>query len=111
MRSESQPNQVDSKRTSAGLPLFHLYGDPPNDQAFDFVHIERISSRSSVNDWLIQAHRHFNRHFAATILHYEDLKQISMKRPSGLLQRHAQFSFRQTLRMASSSMRTLQTDL
>ncbi len=60
MRSESQPNQVASKRTSAGLPLFHLYGDPPNDQAFDFVHIERISSRSSINDWLIQAHRHRN---------------------------------------------------
>ncbi|MCW5681563.1 MAG: helix-turn-helix domain-containing protein [Xanthobacteraceae bacterium] len=44
----------------AGLPLFHLYGDPPDDQAFDFVHIESISSRSSVNDWTITPHRHRN---------------------------------------------------
>lgn len=45
---------------SAGLPLFHLYGDPPDDQAFDFIHVETIGSRSSVNDWLIRAHRHRN---------------------------------------------------
>jgi len=42
------------------LPLFHLYGDPPDDQAFDFIHIETISSRSSINDWTIRAHRHRN---------------------------------------------------
>jgi AraC family transcriptional activator of pobA len=42
------------------LPLFHLYGDPPDDQAFDFIHIETISSRSSVHDWTIRAHRHRN---------------------------------------------------
>jgi len=45
---------------SAGLPLFHLYGDPPDDQAFDFIHVETIASRSSINDWLIRAHRHRN---------------------------------------------------
>ena len=45
---------------TATLPLFHLYGDPPDDQAFDFVHIETISSRSSVHDWTIRAHRHRN---------------------------------------------------
>jgi len=44
----------------AGLPLFHLYGDPPDDQAFDFIHIETISSRSSIHDWTIRAHRHRN---------------------------------------------------
>ena len=33
---------------SAGLPLFHLYGDPPDDQAFDFMHVETIASRSSL---------------------------------------------------------------
>jgi AraC family transcriptional activator of pobA len=43
-----------------GLPLFHLYGDPPDDQAFDFIHIETIASRSSVHDWTIRAHRHRN---------------------------------------------------
>jgi AraC family transcriptional regulator, transcriptional activator of pobA len=42
------------------LPLFHLYGDPPDDQAFDFIHIESIASRSSINDWSILAHRHRN---------------------------------------------------
>jgi AraC family transcriptional activator of pobA len=42
------------------LPLFHLYGDPPDDQAFDFIHIETVRSRSSLNDWTILAHRHRN---------------------------------------------------
>ncbi len=45
---------------SATLPLFHLYGDPPDDQAFDFIHIERIASRSVIHDWTIRAHRHRN---------------------------------------------------
>jgi AraC family transcriptional regulator, transcriptional activator of pobA len=44
----------------SALPLFHLYGDPPDDQAFDFVHVETISSRSSIHDWTIRAHRHRN---------------------------------------------------
>jgi len=42
------------------LPLFHLYGDPPDDQAFDFIHVETIPSRSSMHDWTIRAHRHRN---------------------------------------------------
>jgi AraC family transcriptional activator of pobA len=46
--------------TVTALPLFHLYGDPPDDQAFDFIHIETIASRSSVHDWTICAHRHRN---------------------------------------------------
>ena len=46
--------------TAHALPLFHLYGDPPDDQAFDFIHIETISSRSSLHDWVIRAHRHRN---------------------------------------------------
>jgi AraC family transcriptional activator of pobA len=45
---------------TAALPLFHLYGDPPDDSAFDFIHIEPIRARSSVNDWTIRAHRHRN---------------------------------------------------
>jgi AraC family transcriptional activator of pobA len=45
---------------TAVLPLFHLYGDPPDDQAFDFIHIETIASRSSIHDWTIRAHRHRN---------------------------------------------------
>jgi hypothetical protein len=43
--------------TVTALPLFHLYGDPPDDQAFDFIHVETIASRSSAHDWLIRAHR------------------------------------------------------
>ena len=46
--------------SSSALPLFHLYGDPPDDSAFDFIHIETIASRSSVHDWTIRAHRHRN---------------------------------------------------
>ena len=42
------------------LPLFHLYGDPPDDSAFDFIHVETIASRSSIHDWTIRAHRHRN---------------------------------------------------
>jgi|SRR6185437_2592053 len=42
------------------LPLFHLYGDPPDEQAFDFIHIETISSRSSIHNWTIDVHRHSN---------------------------------------------------
>lgn len=45
---------------ATALPLFHLYGDPPDDQAFDFLHVETIASRSSVHDWTIRAHRHRN---------------------------------------------------
>jgi AraC family transcriptional activator of pobA len=44
----------------AALPLFHLYGDPPDASAFDFIHIETIAARSSAHDWLIRAHRHRN---------------------------------------------------
>jgi AraC family transcriptional activator of pobA len=46
--------------TATALPLFHLYGDPPDDQAFDFIHIETISSRSIPHEWNIRAHRHRN---------------------------------------------------
>lgn len=49
-----------STATAQVLPLFHLYGDPPDDQAFDFIHVETIASRSSQHDWLIRAHRHRN---------------------------------------------------
>ncbi len=42
------------------LPLFHLYGDPPDDDAFDFIHVETVPSRSSMHDWTIRAHRHRN---------------------------------------------------
>jgi AraC family transcriptional regulator, transcriptional activator of pobA len=46
--------------SAQSLPLFHLYGDPPDEQAYDFIHIETIASRSQVHDWLIRAHRHRN---------------------------------------------------
>jgi AraC family transcriptional regulator, transcriptional activator of pobA len=46
--------------SAQALPLFHLYGDPPDTDAFDFIHVETISSRSSIHDWTIRAHRHGN---------------------------------------------------
>jgi AraC family transcriptional activator of pobA len=45
---------------AVALPLFHLYGDPPEDHAFDFIHVETLASRSSIHDWTIRAHRHRN---------------------------------------------------
>jgi AraC family transcriptional regulator, transcriptional activator of pobA len=45
---------------ASSLPLFHLYGDPPDDQTFDFIHIETIASRAPSQDWSIRAHRHRN---------------------------------------------------
>ncbi len=45
---------------ASSLPLFHLYGDPPDDQAFDFIHVERIASSAPRHDWTIRAHRHRN---------------------------------------------------
>jgi len=45
---------------ATSLPLFHLYGDPPDEKAFDFIHIETISSRSSIHDWTIGVHCHAN---------------------------------------------------
>ena len=49
-----------SPSTASALPLFHLYGDPPDDSAFDFIHVETIASRSSIHEWTIRAHRHRN---------------------------------------------------
>jgi AraC family transcriptional activator of pobA len=43
-----------------GLPLFQRYGDPADDQAFDFIHVESISSRAAIHRWTILAHRHPN---------------------------------------------------
>jgi AraC family transcriptional regulator, transcriptional activator of pobA len=46
--------------TAHALPLFHLYGDPPDDSAFDFIHVGTIASRALIHDWTIRAHRHRN---------------------------------------------------
>jgi AraC family transcriptional activator of pobA len=40
-------------------PVPPLRGSP-DDQAFDFIHVETIASRSSIHDWTIRAHRHRN---------------------------------------------------
>jgi len=42
------------------LPLFHLYGEPADPRAFNFVHVETIPSRCSLHDWRIDVHRHAN---------------------------------------------------
>jgi AraC family transcriptional regulator, transcriptional activator of pobA len=45
---------------SMELPLFHLYGDPPDPRAFNFVHAETIPARCSLHHWRIPVHRHAN---------------------------------------------------
>src|SRR4029077_16621718 len=47
-----------ARRMAHALPLLHRLGDPPDDQAFDFIHIEPLVSRSSLHQWNIPAHRH-----------------------------------------------------
>jgi len=42
---------------SQTIPLFGLYGEADSDNP-QFVHLENIASRSSVNAWQIQPHRH-----------------------------------------------------
>jgi len=42
------------------LPLFHVYGDPSDDQTSDFIHVETIASRAPIHDWTVRAHRHRN---------------------------------------------------
>jgi len=42
------------------LPLFHLYGDPPDPRAFNFVHAETIPARCLLHHWSISLHRHAN---------------------------------------------------
>jgi AraC family transcriptional regulator, transcriptional activator of pobA len=49
-----------SPSTAGALPLFHLYGDPPDDSVFDFIHVETIASRAAIHGWTIRAHRHRN---------------------------------------------------
>jgi AraC family transcriptional regulator, transcriptional activator of pobA len=46
--------------STPALPLFHLYGDSPDEQAIDFIHVETIASRASIHNWVIRAHRHAN---------------------------------------------------
>src|SRR5438067_11793056 len=45
---------------AAALPLFHLDDDSPENQAFDFIHIDTIAARSAIHNWTIRAHRHRN---------------------------------------------------
>jgi AraC family transcriptional regulator, transcriptional activator of pobA len=42
----------------AAIPQFHLYGDPADDQVFDFIHIESIPSRARQHGWVIAPHSH-----------------------------------------------------
>ena len=47
-----------SKATGFQVPKFGLYGEHPARHQPEFVHIEKISDRSSRNDWVIKPHRH-----------------------------------------------------
>jgi len=48
---------VEGFTASKAIPLFGLYGEAESDNP-QFVHLENIASRSSVNAWQIQPHRH-----------------------------------------------------
>lgn len=48
---------ADEAKLSPTIPLFGLYGEADSDNP-QFVHLENIASRSSLNAWHIQPHRH-----------------------------------------------------
>ena len=77
---------------ATALPLFHLYGDPPDDQAFDFIHVETIASRSSIHDWTIRAHRHRNL-FQILLIEQRRRRDDRSKRRSCRSRRRPRFSF------------------
>ena len=89
---------------TAALPLFHLYGDPPDDQAFDFIHIETISSRSSIHDWTIRAHRHRNL-FQILVIERGGGEMTFEAANDRVRRRRAPFSCRRPSRMVSASSR------
>ncbi|MHB2168655.1 helix-turn-helix domain-containing protein [Alsobacter sp. R-9] len=44
------------------VPHYFLYGEPLQDVEFDFLHVERIATRSRVHDWTIRPHSHPDQH-------------------------------------------------
>lgn len=44
------------------IPQFHLFGEAPDDTAFDFIHVETIAARSSRHGWTIAVHNHRHLH-------------------------------------------------
>ncbi|MDJ0932018.1 hypothetical protein [Breoghania sp.] len=40
------------------IPQFHLFGEAPDDTAFDFIHVETLASRSARHGWTIVLHNH-----------------------------------------------------
>ncbi|HSG04389.1 MAG TPA: helix-turn-helix domain-containing protein [Marinobacterium sp.] len=48
---------ADEPKSNPAIPLFGLYGEAESDNP-QFVHLENIASRSSLNAWKIQPHRH-----------------------------------------------------
>jgi len=51
-----------SRLKTAKIPRFVLYGDALADVELDFLHVETIPRRSSVNDWTIRPHAHPDHH-------------------------------------------------
>ncbi|WP_170122065.1 helix-turn-helix domain-containing protein [Breoghania corrubedonensis] len=40
------------------IPQFHLFGEAPDDTAFDFIHVETLAARSARHGWTISLHNH-----------------------------------------------------
>jgi AraC family transcriptional activator of pobA len=51
-----------SSMSSAGIPQFYLYGEPPIDAAARFLHLEGLAERSRPNNWNIRPHAHRDLH-------------------------------------------------
>lgn len=44
------------------IPRYFLYGEPLRDVEVDFLHVERIATRSRIHDWTIRPHSHPDQH-------------------------------------------------
>lgn len=42
------------------IPTFYLYGEPQQDVAEGFVHVENLDDRSRPSEWTIRSHKHSN---------------------------------------------------
>jgi AraC family transcriptional activator of pobA len=47
---------------STPVPRYFLYGEPLRDVETDFLHVERIATRSRIHDWTIRPHAHPDQH-------------------------------------------------
>jgi AraC family transcriptional activator of pobA len=54
--------------SAPAIPYFFLYGEPPQDAAVRFIHVETLAERSGPNGWIIRPHAHRDLHHVFHII-------------------------------------------